>query len=614
MRQGTFSALLLALAIAAVAVAATACGSAPGGQETAKLVYSVGAEGGTQYAGLFLADDAGNHRTRLTRESQPGALDAEWSPAGDRILFESYAQEVWTIAPDGSEAEKVGTGIDANWSPDGSEIAIVKESGEMEVVTAEGGSKRTIQGEGQLFAEAAPAWSPDGRELAFEEAGLIYVLGANADKGLRALSRELRALSPLEDDFYEESPVWSPDGDRIAFIRWREPDGVSEAWIMRPDGSGRRAIARGVESVAWSFDGKSLLCEISEPAARSGVYRYPLDGSAAERIGAVRSGLLESQGRFAHRLEVGGSWSPDGRWFLSVEEDALTVSRPDGSDKRRLTAPFEEFSPDWSPDGTRIAFARVGVDGSDVYVVGADGKGEHRIVDGDEPRWSPDGTALLVSRHEKERGPLIDVVSVDPVRVQTIAAGRGAAWSPDGTRIAFVDHGKAAAKARLFTVRRDGRGLRALADALSFGDPLWTPDGGSILIAEREAGEGIRMRLRRIAADGGSGTLIAQGSDDDIGLAVSPDGLTVAFGTERGVETIALAGGQRRIIVPTDELVQDLAWSPDGEQLAYALFPWPGELWVVDADGSHRRRISKAPEAVGQFDWRPQPEAAKPER
>lgn len=398
---------------------------------------------------------------------------------------------------------------------------------------------------------------------------------------------------------------------------------------MRADGSGRRLVAGGVDAVAWSFDGRALLGESWSSEDRHGTYRYPLDGGRATRIGAAGSGLLESGGRFAHRLDLNistkVSWAPDGKWLAYADtHNQLTVRQPDGSGKRLLTAPFYEYDPDWSPDGARIAFVR----DCEVHVIAVEGKGERRITSGCRAQWSPDGTALLVS----DSGPSIAVVRVDPVRVQLVATGSSPAWSPDGETIAFVRHrltgagmDQSVSKSTLYTIRRDGAGPRALAEnrpgTPEFGAPVWTRDGQSILVAESDPNGTGKARLRRIAVDGDGDSLIAAGrrtagTDVDFSyLAVSPKRDRVAFVSNKGIETVALAGGRWRIVVPTDARIDGVAWSPDGERLAYLLLsPRPNvrdvfALWVVGADGSGSRRISQPREAVEDFDWAPLPKA-----
>src|SRR5438132_10266470 len=98
--------IVVAVAGALVWVA-TGCGAKPAAQGPGRLVYDVSNERGARYAGLFLVDADGGHRTRLTRAAPPAAIDARWSPGGHKILFATQTAvggEIWTINPDGSGA------------------------------------------------------------------------------------------------------------------------------------------------------------------------------------------------------------------------------------------------------------------------------------------------------------------------------------------------------------------------------------------------------------------------------------------------------------------------------------------------------------------------------
>jgi Tol biopolymer transport system component len=70
-----------------------------------------------------------------------------------------------------------------------------------------------------------PAWSPDGRRIAFEQSGDIYAINVDGS------SQTNLTTNPADDTF----PVWSPDGRQIAFIS--ERDGNKEIYVMNADGS-----------------------------------------------------------------------------------------------------------------------------------------------------------------------------------------------------------------------------------------------------------------------------------------------------------------------------------------------------------------------------------------
>lgn len=129
------------------------------------------------------------------------------------------------------------------------------------------------------------AWSPDDRQLAFAGGQGIRVVNLDG-KGLRRLSRGR-----------DSSPTWSPDGKTVAFSR--ELRGVSQVLQMRADGTGHRRIATRAERPAFSPDGATI---------------------AFLRNGSIW--LMDAEGGRQRRSPRAGSghtdlaWSPDGRYLV----------------------------------------------------------------------------------------------------------------------------------------------------------------------------------------------------------------------------------------------------------------------------------------------------------
>ena len=298
-----------------------------------------------------------------------------------------------------------------------------------------------------------PVWSPRGGKVVFpsRRSGNWELYTVNLyGSGLRNLTRD-----PAFDGF----PAWSPDGRKIAFVRHRHTDGV---WIMSADGSDQRMLARNGGSPAWSFDGR----RIAFSSGAQGIFVMNPDGSEHRRLARLpvgRGGFFWSpDGRKIAFLSDAGNG--DFRF-------ALYVMNADGSGQRRLTqkprgAPSGfgiASQPAWSPDGRKIAFVSNRYGSDDIFTVNADGSALLRLTrnpagDG-APVWSPDGRKIaFVTNRDGTYG--VYVMNADGSGQLTLGAhtvasqgrffdGRRSlleasevapAWSPDGRKIAFVSN------------------------------------------------------------------------------------------------------------------------------------------------------------------------------
>src|SRR5262245_37669814 len=152
-----------------------------------------------------------------------------WSPDGRWVAFEGgpsvYArQRIYVVRPDGSGRRNLIDGADPTWSPDGERIAFVR-----------GGRARGIWKIGadgcrpvRLHPGWAPAWSSDGRRIAFNSRACskcqpqVYVMDANGDNARQVTTGRGRGASEPQR---AEAPAWSPDGKLIAFSVLLRPRG-----------------------------------------------------------------------------------------------------------------------------------------------------------------------------------------------------------------------------------------------------------------------------------------------------------------------------------------------------------------------------------------------------
>ncbi len=235
-------------------------------------------------------------------------------------------------------------------------------------------------------------WSPDGTAIVAvgyvdERTQSIYV--ANPETG------QLTRLTSAPD-VLDCGPAWSPDGRQIAFARVYPSEGQrAELWMMGADGGNAHSIGVASYAVDWSPDGSRLLYATARSDATD-VFTCRPDGTDEQRL------------TMSELSETSPMWSPDEREiaFMASADGSygayeIYVMDGDGTNVRQLTRNASyDGSPRWSPDGTLIAFDS---DLSlaqhwEIYVMRPDGTDLRQVthmasnVTAVQPAWRPTPT------------------------------------------------------------------------------------------------------------------------------------------------------------------------------------------------------------------------------
>jgi TolB protein len=209
----------------------------------------------------------------------------------------------------------------------------------------------------------SPAWSPDGREIAF-------VRGYNEQVAIWISTPEGMAARRIGSG---ENPLWSPDGKRIVFERI--VDDAFTIFLMDADGTnvkrllGRRQLDDSY-APAWSSTGDRIAFSgvvTSGNGDGDSVYLVKPNGTALRRL--VRPVRGTSIGR--------PEWSPNDRWILFARDDAFHIIGTDGRGLTRIARGDGDFQ--WSPSGRKVAFDRQASKGRRIYAVRTDGSGLRAI-------------------------------------------------------------------------------------------------------------------------------------------------------------------------------------------------------------------------------------------
>ena len=238
-----------------------------------------------------------------------------------------------------------------------------------------------------------PSISPDGERVVFVRS---WIEGESGGKGeARSQIMTVRVSGGEAEQFTagprDSLPRYSPDGSMIAFLR-RDDQKRGQVWVIPTTGGEARRLCemeRGVSSFAWSPDSSRLVVVADvDPDGESGD-----DDTPSVRVAR----------RIRYRAD-GGGWRGDAFHQLFV------VDASSGEARQITSGEGDHWSPEWSPDGTRVAYVSDAVEGRDirpvcgVYVVPADGGEAVLWSDGlttaERPVWSPDGGRLAVIASE----------------------------------------------------------------------------------------------------------------------------------------------------------------------------------------------------------------------
>ena len=548
-------------------------------------------------------------------------LQPALSPQADAIAFASDRSgsfEIYVRALGGSALESRltsdrGQNVQPAWSPDGRFVAYhSSRNGGIWIIPARGGVPKQIVKSG-----ASPAWAPDGNHIAFQsdEHPDISPSGFGAQSGStlwvvdadgQHLQQLTRAGSPSGG---HAAPAWSPDGRYLAFTVYDggDDDGI---WVLPLDTREARSLVRtsGLLDSVFAPDGATLYVAGGEafivrvpfdPA--TGAARGPRETIPVPGVPGVRGLTMSADGT---RLGFAGLTVDSQLWAQHVHPNGSPIGR--SIPLTRDTSRRNSF-PTISPDGTKVAYSSIRRgETSNVWVMDADGGNATQLTpDGTAeyiPQWLSDGKRVAyVSYRNGKRGMwavdtltrreelLIDtsVVERRPSRVSHPTGRLGEVdIASSGKRLAFSLISPHDSVRVTYVSDLDRFEPRALFErGPSAGYPAWSPDESSVAVQIKE---GSSTQAGVIDVRTGALTQLTTTKGQTWVRSWSPDARKVAAATLRdgswSLQWIDVASRQTGTITLAESprvYVRYPHWSPRGDVVVFERGEVRGNIWML---------------------------------
>jgi Tol biopolymer transport system component len=369
--------------------------------------------------------------------------------------------------------------------------------------------------------EAAPAFSPDGKRLAFS----AREAARNSPYHLRVRTLAGGAIAQLTDGPASDlGPAWSPDGARIAFLRVDEDR--ARYMVFGSDGGEPRQVADfpvpdpapGPQpAVSWSRDGQSLYVVQWAEGQPPFLATVPAAGGALRRITQPPAGTpgdgspaISPDGAtlaFVRQISEKGQNDDNGEGRTGSD---IYLSDLSGNNLRRLT--FDKAAIHgvaWSADGQDLIYAARRLDQEKLWrVAAAGGSPRNVLAGGRNPAYPAVATAgrhlAFTETPALDTVWRVDLTAADPAssaRLLIHSDGREYApsWSPDGKKIANIS--TLTGNDEIWVGDADGNNRAPITHlkAWRLGPPRWSPDGRTLLVVVRGNGT---MEVDRVASDG----------------------------------------------------------------------------------------------------------------
>jgi Tol biopolymer transport system component/DNA-binding winged helix-turn-helix (wHTH) protein len=459
--------------------------------------------------------------------------------------------------------------------------------------------------------EAAPSFSPDGNEIVFcwyRDGELPGTLGADLYVKQFGNERTMR-LTNHEATFIV--PAWSPDGRTIAFATiGRHGNGI---YVVPALGGPERRIAEIFEShnsyqwllLSWSADGRQVAFAKAESAA---VGAYPRAERHHIHVVDVETHeervLTDPSPDCATSIEP--AFSPDGKYLamdcvLAEDANRIYVRGTAGEDSHEVAfvkGPGVLSGLTWTGDSQTILYS---TGDGDIWRVPVKGGTTERLAFAHDtqtptiPRvgnkiayaqvnYHPDVWRINLASQTKPASPASKFI-------RSSGGQLDARIAPDGEHIAFAS-GRSGFE-EIWRCDRDGSNPIQLSYLnSSSGTPRWSPDSRQVVFDSRVSGH---AELYVVDADGGPSRKLATGTSTALAPFWSADGRSIYFSTEQPTAVWKVSSGGGTAVRMTEGRGYYPQESADGQRVFYVAGANGNELWSVPVNGGSERREEGMP-------------------
>ncbi|MGE0883612.1 MAG: protein kinase [Blastocatellales bacterium] len=469
---------------------------------------------GSPYTVPFITSPGIKGTASFSPDGNQLAFTWDGGKAGAKGRLDLYIQLVGTGEPVQLTATPENEDWPA-WSPDGRHIAFIRNSGIYLIPALPGGSERKV-GE----AAYGLSWSPDSQTLAY--AGLTAADGANSIYLLTLANGKQRQLTFAAFPKSDSQPEFSPDGNHVGFLRNSSPT-ARDVYIVPATGGTPRQLTfdnRQIWGLTWTSDSQALVYASNRrDGSGMSLWRVPVDGGEPERIPVTSLGPSNPvASRHGNRLAYFENYT-DTNIYAYKGPGMGQHSNPGkfGMAEPLIVSSREDHSQQISPDGKQIVFVSKRTGTEELWLCRRDGSGVVQLTFMDSPTGTP-------------------------------------RWSPDGRWIAFDS--RSSGNAEIYVIALAGGVPRNVTNSPSYEvTPSWSNDGRWLYFTSNRSG---KDEIWKMPAEGGQARQITRtGAGEGF---ESPDSKLFYFSKSRqhyGLWSVPVEGGEEK---PVPELSQVGYW------------------------------------------------------